>query len=394
MDKTPRQISSCHACGSTNVEVVEGRLRLVSSDVRPVDGTTSWLACRSCGLAQKSTDAQWRAMVGNIYANYEIYHQVEAEEQLVFSAGRGGTPRSALVLDILASRLGLADSGDLLDFGCANGVLLRRFRQFRPGWSLTGAEINDRHGPAVKAAVPGVRFFGDGRTEFGTRFDLIILNHVLEHIPGPVATLAALARQCKPGGALCIVVPHLESNPFDLLIADHCSHFRPADLHRLLSSAGWQVSHALVDDLPKEIMFIARPSADEARMPGNGERPEDAPSAAILRMHLAWLEASRRQMEAIAGDFAVFGSSIAACWCLAEFGERVRFFIDEDPARQGHELGGRKIFLPENAPTGLPLYYALAPVAAKRVSHRLAHRFPDAVLPAPLFSQTQKSHAT
>lgn len=394
MDQSPRQTYCCHACGSSDIETVGSPLKLVSSDVRPVDGEATWLACRACGLAQKATNEDWHAMAESIYAGYEIYHQVEADEQLIFTAGRDGIPRSGLVLEILDSRLGLPGRGRLLDFGCANGVLLRRFREFRPGWALTGVEISDRHRPAVEAAAPGARFFGDGRTQFDHRFDLIVLNHVLEHIPGPAATLTALARQCAPDGALCVVVPHLEMNPFDLLIADHCSHFRPADLCRLLAAAGWDIRLVLLDALPKEILVIARPSQSGPATPPEKERPDGSRSADIVRMHLTWLEANRCRMEAIPGNFAVFGSSIAACWCLAEFPDRVQFLIDEDPARQGHKLGGRDIFVPENAPTGISVYYALTPLVAERVSKKLARRFPDAVLPPPLFLPMQQGQDT
>lgn len=49
-------------------------------------------------------------------------------------------------------------------------------------------------------------------TQFGTDFDFILANHVLEHVPNWLETLKEMAEILKPGGTLEIFVPPISSD--------------------------------------------------------------------------------------------------------------------------------------------------------------------------------------
>jgi SAM-dependent methyltransferase len=139
--------------------------------------------------------------------------------------------------------------GSVLDVGCGNGALLRMLAQ-RTDWRLRGIE------PSAEAAAAGAaagldilattleeaRFADDS-------FDLTILNHVLEHVPDPVSTLAELRRIIKPGGYLYGEVPNpacAEQWIFGRYwggyhLPRHLYFFRRKQLHELLTAAGFVV---------------------------------------------------------------------------------------------------------------------------------------------------------
>lgn len=98
---------------------------------------------------------------------------------------------------------------DLLDVGCATGVLTAHLRRFG---RVTGIDFGE---PAVRLArelVPGVRFLVGTLDVLpvGERFDLIALFDVLEHIPLDERGefLAGLRALLKPDGVIFASTPH------------------------------------------------------------------------------------------------------------------------------------------------------------------------------------------
>gem|GEM_PF-2409393 len=152
----------------------------------------------------------------------------------------------ARLLAAIAMRHVLLPHGDcrLLDVGCGNGKWLLLHQQI--GWQADGVEpaptacaeaqrlgLNVYHG--TLADVPADR-----------RYDVIVFNHVLEHLTDPVANLRAAAQRLAPGGRIEARTPNLASlgfrlygncwYPFDA--PRHILHFTPATLARAGEAAG------------------------------------------------------------------------------------------------------------------------------------------------------------
>jgi len=90
----------------------------------------------------------------------------------------------------------------ILDVGCGNGALLRRMQ--RAGFTeLSGI---DPYAPA-ETAEPHFRIRRAAEPLPDERFDLVMMHHVLEHLPDPVQGLA-MARGClRPGGRILVRLP-------------------------------------------------------------------------------------------------------------------------------------------------------------------------------------------
>ena len=91
----------------------------------------------------------------------------------------------------------------VLDFGCGEGKFLDRLQD--RGWDTYGIEPStgvafQRH---HRLAAPPQ----DGN------FDFAILHHVLEHLTEPFSVLRQLGRTLRPGGALFVSLPSLDSLP-------------------------------------------------------------------------------------------------------------------------------------------------------------------------------------
>ncbi|MBF0214355.1 MAG: class I SAM-dependent methyltransferase, partial [Magnetococcales bacterium] len=91
----------------------------------------------------------------------------------------------------------------ILDVGCGTGGLLLKLR--REGFrNLLGTD------PFLTAPLDhgnGVRILAEPLERISGRFELIMLHHVLEHMPDQQATLARLVERLTPGGGVLLRIP-------------------------------------------------------------------------------------------------------------------------------------------------------------------------------------------
>lgn len=100
--------------------------------------------------------------------------------------------------------------GRLLDLGCGDGTVLSLAR--RDGWDVGGVELypeqvallRERLGLPVEAADI-MSYQGQPAS-----WNLVVLTHVLEHLPDPVAALRRIRELLVPGGAGVLEFPNID----------------------------------------------------------------------------------------------------------------------------------------------------------------------------------------
>lgn len=137
----------------------------------------------------------------------------------------------------------------LLDFGSGKGLFLAVAKEF--GWRGLGIETaKDRADFAREKYRVEVRqeFYAGGKIEEGN-FDMITLNHVLEHLPDPLSLLKELVdSNLSKDGLVYIEVPRADSwqakiagqNWMHWDIPKHLTHWIEAGLEKELNRIGFQ----------------------------------------------------------------------------------------------------------------------------------------------------------
>jgi SAM-dependent methyltransferase len=118
----------------------------------------------------------------------------------------------------------------ILDIGCGNNSPTTTKRWFED-CHYSGADITRYNNSASDLAAIDT-FYPLGVDGSGydaipnASFDFVILHHVIEHIPNPNPTLAAICEKLKPGGVIWIAFPSLKSLslPSPLHFCDDPSH--------------------------------------------------------------------------------------------------------------------------------------------------------------------------
>jgi len=374
--------AACGICGGALEDMADYRvLRRVTSDCRawPAGGRLG--VCRACGAVQKPADAKFLAEIDDIYRTYTIYHQAAGAEQAVFEQSSGlPASRSVRLLETFRDRAGLKPTGRMLDVGCGNGATIRAFGQVAPGWTKAGTEFDAKYRREVESIANTEPLHVGPVEQVPGTFDVITMIHVLEHIVDPVAVLATLRGKLASGGLLLIEVPHHPANPFELLIADHRTHFTADSLTRALIAAGYEIVSVAEDWIPKELSVVARPAAAVLPVPAPGDA-----SAARERIggSLGWLRHTADHLRRLGADGPVglFGTSIAGTWLAAEAGDAIAFFVDEDPNRAGRTYLGRPVHAPASVPEGSRVFVGLPPAVASGIASRLARPGVEFLLP-------------
>jgi SAM-dependent methyltransferase len=138
--------------------------------------------------------------------------------------------------------------GHLLEIGCGYGYLLAKFRE--DGWEVSGCDpwkaacdfTIATHGIHAKATILEEADIQDGT------IDVVVMNHVIEHMPDPLSSLSEIHRVLKPGGHLVIETPRYDTMMFKLLgkrersisCDQHIYFFTTDTLEKLYSLAGFR----------------------------------------------------------------------------------------------------------------------------------------------------------
>jgi 2-polyprenyl-3-methyl-5-hydroxy-6-metoxy-1,4-benzoquinol methylase len=385
-DEATHGAGACSVCGFGDLRVPSAGagLRGTTSDCKPWPESGTLAVCAGCGLIQKVRSAAWEQAVAQVYDEYTIYHQSPGAEQTVFDQASGvGTPRSVRLLQRLFAECDLPASGRLLDIGCGNGVLLRNVSSLAPTWALAGADLDDRHRATVES-IPGVeRFYAGPAESIQDRFDVITLQHVLEHVPEPAGLLSHLGRLLSPGGLIFVQVPNIAENPFDLMVVDHTSHFSPETARTTVRRSGQRTAILATNWAPKELTVVVQATGQATDVETERAVPLSAAQAAAAEEHLStslrWLAATAADaaMAAEKQPFGLLGTSTAATWLGNMLGGAVQFFVDEDRHRIGRQFQERPVVEPSSVPAGAEVYVVFPPAQARDIRGRLAARFPQ-----------------
>lgn len=212
------------------------------------------LECQQCGVGK--TDP--------VPNNIDEYYIEEYYENRVEENSNNGTLYQFLnkIDQTYEATVGIAsllpdDTQELLVVGCGPGNKLHQYK--RKGINVTGVEPNkkavqfgrDKYDLEIKHGS----LTDDHIIETLSEYDVVLFDHVFEHIPNPRENLAVVRNSLKPTGSLLIEVPNFDSLSRQLFskywgdydVPRHIYHYTPAALEELLSQCGFKLDEESYD---------------------------------------------------------------------------------------------------------------------------------------------------
>jgi SAM-dependent methyltransferase len=101
--------------------------------------------------------------------------------------------------------------GRMLDLGCGDGTVLYLARQ--DGWEVEGVELFPAHAAVVQRTLGFPVTASDIASYQGTpgHWDVVVLTHVLEHLPDPVGALVKIRDLLAPQGVGVLEFPNIDA---------------------------------------------------------------------------------------------------------------------------------------------------------------------------------------
>ena len=141
------------------------------------------------------------------------------------------------------------DKGRILDIGCGRGVFLDEMRKH--GWNVVGTEYNEETVESINKNY-NVNVVTGNPWDWGFSpgcFDVVTMNHVLEHMSAPEKAISECSKVLREGGLLVVAVPNITSLQsiigkhlwFHLDIPYHIYHFSEMGLSSIIEKHGFQL---------------------------------------------------------------------------------------------------------------------------------------------------------
>ncbi len=169
-------------------------------------------------------------------------------------------------------------NGRALEIGCGSGGLLQDVVGM--GWQAVGIDFDAAAVTAAREKGLDVHVGDLASQSFADQsFDAVLMNHVIEHLPDPVATLKEIKRIMRPRGRLLCVTPNSRSwgsrrfanNWRGLEPPRHIQIFTRDSLRHAAKQAG--ISRAIVHvtvrssiQILKESLLLESPQTDTAKV--------------------------------------------------------------------------------------------------------------------------------
>ena len=256
---------NCNLCASDSNELL-----FQATDTQfQLPGVFNIVRCRNCGLVYVNP-RPGPEEIGSYYPDEQYYacqpmssgglrsriKRLVLESRPGYNRQISGRRKAAgRILSVLFSwqidvQVPYVPEGKILDVGCGNGQLTSWMTGF--GWDVY---CNDTAAAACREAEKAGLHTHCGTLEsaqYATGFfDVVVANHALEHVHGPLELLRECHRILKPGGLIIIDLPNFgcyDAGLFGpywsaLQAPTHLYHFTKPTLARAVETAGFEIDH-------------------------------------------------------------------------------------------------------------------------------------------------------
>lgn len=262
-------------CNKVQGKIENGTYRLVESPCLCGQGSGVVIAetdryglhlntaiCRKCGLLRTNPRLDKYSLDEFYKHEYrDLYMESEDVEEGYF---KGMILRGREIKDLIKehyTEIGFRGM-EVLEIGCSAGGLLVPFLD--EGATVQGYDYDQRYLNYGNKLMPALNLLFGGLEKLKSenkKYDLVIINHVLEHLPDPNHAIEIINNSLKPNGILYVSVPGLKNPEFyfspiksfvgSLHIA-HLYHFTELSLVQLMK--GFKVIY--IDDAIRAIFQL------------------------------------------------------------------------------------------------------------------------------------------
>ena len=189
--------------------------------------------CQKCGLMMSNprlTDQSYK-----IFYSTDLYREIYLERDFLKDGERNlKSDYGKFILNHLYPFIKTSKGLSVLEFGCGGGWNLIHFLKI--GHKVTGYDYSPGLTRLGRTHKLDLREGTIGDIE--GKYEIIILNHVIEHFTDLVGSMRAIKKHLKPGGLMYIGVPNIDNYGFLQIQNAHVYYFTPQTFKHYMSHCG------------------------------------------------------------------------------------------------------------------------------------------------------------
>lgn len=324
-------MTKCNICDNKIENIFTSNLNLsVSSDNKVVNKGFSIYKCTSCSHLQKIENKDMLT----VYETYKKDDLVDGQDQIKFINGKPSFRTDILIKTILDK---LENKKTLLDIGTGTGVFLRSCNNYL-NLNMSAFDVNSRQKENI-LNIPNVNnFYTNSLQNITSKFDIISMIHVFEHIQKPLETLNILKNMLNKDGVIIIQVPSIIENPNDILIYDHYSHFTQSALFLILKKVFSNVEF-IKTDIKNELTVLV---TNDDKTSSFTSKEED--------LEFLFLNSVNDYLKNLNENIYIFGTAPTSTYYASILKDKPNFkgFLDEDMLKENKFHLDKQIFHPKN----------------------------------------------
>jgi len=238
-------LNCCETCHSEELEVLapERVRKFFVTDHAEMAIAYGVMACKRCGMVFLNP-----RMGGTTLKEY--YSRQSRMPRQNMDHASPSYRFMCMQAELIGRHKKLKENDNVLEIGCAEGYFLRLLNEKHEGLlNVHGIEPSEKYADQAAENVQSIHLHRSTLAEAELSadfFDLIVIRHVLEHLPNPVDALKIMRNVLKHDGVVYIEVPDLATvSPTisDCYGPEHLSYFTEETLTASLARAGLSPVH-------------------------------------------------------------------------------------------------------------------------------------------------------
>ena len=242
---------------SNNIKKINSYPSSITSDGRLVNRGVENFVCLDTGLIFNADGA--RGEEESFYSDDYDLHSENKDSEFRYFENDESVGIYEDICDFICSTYSGDENPTIIDIGCGKGLLLKQLENKYPRSELFGVEPSSNAKRFFDKVHPNIQFF-EGifeKSPFKSgKYDLIVMNGVVEHVPYPLDFLKQIKDCLAEDGIIYVGVPNLINNPADMFTWDHLSRFTPETLSTVFSMAGLKIVSSRVSDMRVPMWFL------------------------------------------------------------------------------------------------------------------------------------------
>jgi len=237
----------------------------ITSSRKLFSGNCELMFCKRCNFFKKKNNTTLKKNIKKIYKEYNYSKNKLISEVDQIKQFRPKKYRAEIILSHLDNKISILKYDSYLDFGCGQGAISNALLKNK----IPGKKIFcfDKISILHKDIKKKINTFYTKKLHIKNKFDVIYLNHVLEHVFDPEKEINFLKTIMNENGYLIIQVPNLkfEKSLYDLFIYDHVYHFSKSSLLKFFSRFFLNLVYIDIKTIPGNIIAVFKKSNEKSK---------------------------------------------------------------------------------------------------------------------------------